>query len=132
MIVLLVAYHVNHLVDGEVLIAELGCAYVLGHVDRCSVTAQQQLVVKAVGGEVGPHRAIVLAEHYTFFQALKHFFLAFKVGVALVIYLVEVHTHAAVGLVEPGIHPGIHHLPDTAHLRVLVFPTHQHAAGLLH
>ena len=119
-------------VDGVVGVSLCGCADVLCHVHACSVAAQKQFVIKPVGGEVGPYGTILAAVHDAFFESFKHFFFAVEVGAAFIIYFVEVHTHAAVGLVEPGIHPGIHHLPDTAHLRVLVFPTHQHAAGLLH
>ena len=53
MIVLFVAHHVNHLVDGEILIAELSRADVLGHVDGSAVSAEQQLMVETVACQVG-------------------------------------------------------------------------------
>ena len=48
-IVLFVADDVDHLVDGVVLIAQLGGADILGHVDRGAVGAEQQLVVETFG-----------------------------------------------------------------------------------
>ena len=105
MVVLLVADHVDHLVDRIVLIAQLGGAYILRHVDRSTVGTQQQLVVEAVGSEVGPYRAVILAVHDAFFEPLKHLFLTFEVGLALVVYLVEIDSHTLVCLVETGIYP---------------------------
>ena len=40
-VVLLVAHHVDHLVDGVVLEAELGGTDVLSHVYRCAVATEQ-------------------------------------------------------------------------------------------
>ena len=49
-VVLLVADDIYHLVDWVVVEALLGCADVLGHVDRRSVGTEEELVVEAVGG----------------------------------------------------------------------------------
>ncbi len=132
MIVLFVADHVNHTVNREIAVAQLGRAYVLGHIHARAVGAEQQLVVKTVGSEVGPYRTVLLAVHYTLFKASEHQVLAFKISVRLVIYLVEVHAHASVSLVEAGIHPLVHHLPQRPHLLVALFPAAEHLAGLLH
>ncbi len=122
MIVLLVADDIDHLVDGIIAEAEFGCADVLGHVDRRSVAAEQQLVVEAVAGEVGPDGTVVLAVEHTFFKPFEHLLLAFEVGVGLVIYLVEVDAHARIGLIESVIDPGVHGLPKLAHLGIFLFP----------
>ena len=44
-IVLLIAHHINHFVDGIVLKAHLGRADILRHIDRSAVAAQQQFLV---------------------------------------------------------------------------------------
>ena len=53
-VVLLIADNVYHLVDREVLETQLGGSDILCHVYRCAVRAQQELLVEALGGEVGP------------------------------------------------------------------------------
>ncbi len=50
-------------------------------------------LIKALGGVVHPHGAILLVEH-TLLQALQHIVLAQHVGLALVVVLVELHAHA--------------------------------------
>ncbi len=132
MVVLFVADDVNHLVDGIVGKAHLGGADVLGHVDRCAVAAQEQLVVEAVGGEVGPYRAVFLAVHDAFFKAFKHLFLAFEIGLRFVVDFVEVDAHAAVCLAETGVYPRVHGFPQGAHVLVAGFPAAQHVACLGH
>ena len=54
-VVLLIAHNVYHLVDGVVAEAELGCADVLCHVDRCAIAAQEEFFVESLSVEVGPH-----------------------------------------------------------------------------
>ena len=105
MIVLFVSDNIYHLVNGIVAETQFGCAYVLGHVHGGAVTAEQQLVVKSGISEVCPYRTVVLAVHYAFFKTFKHFFLAFKIGLAFVIDFIEIHTHPAVGFVKTGIYP---------------------------
>jgi len=80
-IVLLVAHHVYHPVDGEILIAELGGADVLGHVDAGAVGAQQELMVEAGVGEVGPDRPVVPAIHDPLLDAGEHKVLPLEIGV---------------------------------------------------
>ena len=131
-IVLLVAHHIYHFVDGEVAITQLCRAYVLSHVHRRAVFAQQQLLVEAVLLQVGPYGAILAPVHLALFQALEHQLLAFQIRLALVVYLVEAHAETFVSLIEALIYPSIHGLPQTAHLRVVLFPAHKHFAGLAH
>ena len=89
-------------------------------------------MVESVGSEVGPYGAVVLAVHESFFESFEDFFLAFEVCLALVVYLVEVNAHALVGLVESGINPFVHALPQGAYFGVFVLPGTQHGAGFLH
>ena len=131
-VVLLVAHHVDHLVDGVVLEAQLGGTDILCHVYRCAVATEQELMVEALTGEVGPYRAILLAEEETLLQTLHHLLLTFEVGLRFVVYLVEVYAHHLVCLVESGIYPLVHHLPQAAHLGVASLPLHEHLAGLGH
>ena len=131
-IVLLIAHHIYHLVDGIVLIAQLSGANVLSHVDAGTVATQQQLVVQAIGSEVGPHAVVVLAVEHALGEAFLHLFFSFEIGLALVVNLVEVHAHALVGLVETGINPAVHLLPQRAHLGVVVLPLLEHLASLMH
>ncbi len=131
-IVLLVAHHIYHAVDGIVVVPHLGGADVLGHVYRGTVGAQQQLVVEPLGGEVGPYGAVVAAVEQPLVEALEHLGLALEIGLRLIVDFVEVYAHAAVGVVKSGVHPAVHALPQGAHLGVAVFPAPQHLAGLSH
>ncbi len=132
MIVLLVAYDIDHLVNGIVAVTQFGGADVLGHVDRSAVTAEKQFVVESFTGKVGPYRAVFLAVHFTCFEAFENFLLAFEVCFALIIDFVEVDTHALVGLIESGVDPGVHHFPKRTDFRIFVFPFYEHFAGFFH
>ena len=132
MIVLLIAYDINHLVDGKILITEFGGTDILCHIYRSAVAAQKQLVVKTGIGKVGPYRAVILPVHDALVKSFEHFLLALEIGIALVVYLVEVHAETLVGSIEACIDPIIHHFPQSAHLRVFVLPAAQHLAGLKH
>ena len=129
-VVLLIAHHVDHLVDGEVLIAQLGRADVLRHIDRCAVGADEQLLVEAVVAQVGPHAAVLLAEEEALLQAFLHELLAHEICVALVVYLVKSHTEGAVGLVKSGVDPLVHLAPQRAHLLVALLPFDEHSVRL--
>ena len=80
MVVLLVADHVNHAVNGVILETQLGGTYILCHIDRCAVTAQQQLLVQTVLSQVGPYGTILLAEEKALLETFHHGLLTFKVG----------------------------------------------------
>ena len=131
-VVLFVAHHVDHLVDGEVGKALFGCADVLRHIDRGAIGAQQELVVQSLRGEVGPYRTILLAIEESLLQPFEHLLFALQVGVALVVDFIETYAHALVGFVESRIDPVVHALPQSAHLGVAGFPLHEHLAGLFH
>ena len=79
-VVLLVANHVNHTVNRVILKTQLCGTYILCHVDRCTVTAQQQFLVQSVLGQVSPYGAVLLTEEKSFLKALHHGFLTLQVG----------------------------------------------------
>ena len=81
MVILFVAYHINHLVDGIICKAEFGSTYILRHVDGCTVRTQQQLVVQPLPREVRPYRAIFFPVEKAFLQAFHHLLLTFEVRV---------------------------------------------------
>ena len=125
-VVLLVPDDVDHLVDGEVVEAHLGRTDVLRHVDRRTVLSQQELLVQPLFGKVGPYGVVVLAEEQSFLQTFFHLLLADKVSVRLIVDLVEAHAQCLVGLVETGIHPAVHLLPQRTYLRVALLPLDEH------
>ena len=131
-VVLLIAHHVDHLVDGIVLIAELCRTDVLSHIHRSAIAAEQKLMVESVTGEVCPHRAIIATIHNALFETFKHLLLSFQISVALVVYLIEIHTQTLVSLIKSGIYPLIHHAPHTAYALVAGFPLLEHLTSLLH
>ena len=131
MIVLFVAHHIDHLVDGIVLETHLSSTDVLCHIDRSTITAEQQFLVESFVGEVGPDRVILMALEESLLKSFFHFCLTLEVGLRLVVNLIEANTQCLVGLIETSIHPGVHLLPKSADLRVILFPLHQHLMGFL-
>ena len=130
-VVLLIAHHVDHLVDGEVLEAQRGGSDVLRHVDARAVGAEQEFVVEPLAREVGPHAAVFFLEEDALRQSFLHHALAHEVGVAFVIYLVEAYAECLIGFVEAGIHPFVHLAPQRAHFLVALLPFHEHLVRLL-
>ena len=88
-IVLLITYDIYHLVYREVLETQLGSAYILRHIYRRTVRAQQQFLIKAFLGEVSPYRVIITTVEETLLESLLHFLLTFKIGLALIVCLVK-------------------------------------------
>ena len=130
-VVLLIAHHVDHLVDGIVLEAHFGSTDILCHIDGGAVRAQQQLLVETLVSEVGPYTVVLVAFKESLGESFFHLGLTLQVGLALIIYLVELYAHFLVGLVETCIYPVVHLLPQGTHLRVVLFPFHQHLVSLL-
>ena len=64
MIVLFVAYHVHHLVERTVTVAQLHRTQVLGHIHRRAVGAQHQLLVQSFVSQIDPHRTVLFAKEY--------------------------------------------------------------------
>ena len=131
MVVLLIAHHIDHLVDGEVLETELGGADVLCHIDGGAIGTKKEFFVESFCREVSPHGAIFATIEEAFLQPFHHLFLAFEVGVRLVVYLVETYAHHLVGLIKSSIDPLIHLLPETAYFRVALLPLDEHLMGFL-
>ena len=131
-VVLLVADHVDELVGLEVVVAQQGGPEVLGHVYAGAVATEQELLVQPVARKVAPHRTVVLAVHHSEVEPLLHQLFAEQIGLRLIVYLVEVDAKAVVGLVEAGIDPPVHGLPQAAHLRVAFLPAFEHLLGLDH
>ncbi len=132
MVVLLVSDHIYHLVDGEVLIAEFGGAYVLSHIHRCAVCAEKELVVKSVACKVSPYRAVVFAIHYALLNSAEHKVFTLKICVRLIIDFVKAYAKTLVCLVKTFIHPSVHCLPERAHVIVAGLPLAKHLASLKH
>ena len=55
MVVLLVAYHIDHLVDRVVLETHLSSTDILGHIDTGTIATKQQFLVESLVGEIGPY-----------------------------------------------------------------------------
>ncbi len=89
-------------------------------------------MVKTVSRKVSPYRTVVLAIHDTLLNAAENQILPFKISVGFIIYLVEIHTQSAISLIETGINPTVHHLPQTAHLLIACLPFAEHLASLCH
>jgi len=81
MVVLLVTYYVDHLVDREVLEAEIGSTDVLSHIDRSAVRTEQELLVETLVGEVSPNRVVILAEEESLLQSFFYLLLALEVSI---------------------------------------------------
>ena len=129
-VVLLVANHINHLVDGIVLETELGRTDVLRHINARSVGAEKKLLIETFLREVGPDRTIGATIEDTLLQTFIHLLFTLEVGVAFIINLVEANAKRLIGLVEALIHPGVHLAPKVAHFLVALLPFHEHFVGL--
>ena len=104
-IVLFVAHHIDHLVDGEILETHLCRSDVLGHVDAGSIATEQQLLIQSLVGKVCPYRVILMALEESLGETFLHLGLTFQIGLALVVDLIEADAHLLVSLVEAGIYP---------------------------
>ena len=131
-VVLLIAHHIDHFVDGIFLESQVGCADVLGHIDRSAIASEQHFLVQTVFSEICPDRTIFFSEEEAFFQSFQHFVLAKQVGVRFVIDFVEADAQGPVSLVKTGIDPLVHHVPQGADFLVAGFPGTQHGMGLGH
>ena len=111
--------------------AALGGAQVLGDIDGGSVSAENELAVQAVGGEVAPHGAVGIFHEGAHIQALLDQFLTQKVSIVLIVHLVKGNAQSLVGLVKSLEHPAVHHGPELPYMRVSGFPVHQHLVHLV-
>ena len=130
-VVLFVADHVDNLIEVVFVVALFGRAQILCHIDRGAVAAQQQLLIEAVGRQVAPDGAVGAPIEHTFRQTFIHERLAVLVGLGFVVDAIERDAEPAVGLVEAGINPAVHLLPERPHFWVALFPLDQHGLRLL-
>ena len=130
-IVLLVAHHIDHLIDGEILETHLSRSDVLSHINASSIATKQEFLVQTLVGEVGPYGVVLMALEETFGESFLYLGLTFQIGLALIVDLIERYTHLLIGLVKTCIYPVVHLLPKGAHFRVVLLPFHQHLVGFL-
>ena len=71
MVVLLIAHHVNHLVDGVILEAHFSSTDILCHIDAGAIGTQQEFLVKALVSKIGPNRIVGLG--FKWGKELVHF-----------------------------------------------------------
>ena len=88
-VVLLVTYYVDHLIDGEILETHLGSTDVLSHINTGSIATKQELLVETLVGKVGPYRIILMALEESFSKTLLYLSLTLKVCLALVVDFIE-------------------------------------------
>ncbi|MPN17900.1 hypothetical protein SDC9_165255 [bioreactor metagenome] len=79
-------------------------------------------MIQSVRREVGPYRSVFFPVEKPFFKAPEYLLFSGEVGFRFVVYLVERHSHPAVGLVESGIYPLVHPFPERDCLLVAGFP----------
>ena len=132
MIVLLITYYINHLVNRIVCKAKFSCTDILRHINRCTIATKKQLMIQTFSSQIRPNRSVLFFEKETFFQPFHNLLLPFEISVGFIIYLVEADTHFPVSFIKSGIHPVIHHFPQSAYFRVTGFPLHQHFTSFLH
>ena len=65
MVLLFVADHIDHLIDGIVLESQFGGTDILRHIDRCTVRTEQQFLIQTVLGEVSPDGTVLAAVELT-------------------------------------------------------------------
>ena len=111
MILLFIAYDIDHLINGVLVEAHLRRTDILRDVYRSTIRAEEDLAVKAFVCEVGPNGAVRVLDELAFLQPTQDFFLTEEVSLRLVVDLVEANAHALVGLVEASIDPGVHRAP---------------------
>ena len=126
MIVLLVADHINVRIQIEFGETALCGTQILRNINRSTVGTKQQLAVEPVGGKVAPDAAVRVLHEHSAVEPLLHEFLAQKVGLMLIVCLVEADAKGAVSLLEAVEYPAVHLCPEGTHFRVSLLPFHQH------
>ena len=132
MVLLLIAYDIDHLINGVLVEAHLRRTDILRDVYRGAIRAEEDLTVKTFVSEVGPYRSVRILDELAFLQTTQDFFLTEEVGLRLVVDLVEANAHTLVGLVEASIDPGVHHAPEAADLFIAILPAAEHSASVSH
>ena len=130
MIVLLVAHNVDVGVEMVLRETPFGCAEILRDVDGGAVGTDKKLPVQTVGREVAPDGAVRILDEHSHIQTLLYQLFAEKVGLGLIVNLVECDSESLVGLVEALEHPAVHPGPQIADLLVAGLPFLEHLVGL--
>ena len=131
MVVLLIAHHVNHLVDGVILEAHFSSTDILCHIDTGAIGTQQEFLIKALVSKIGPNRIVGMTLKETFGKSFLYFGFTLEIGLRFIVNLIERNTHLFVGLVETGIYPVVHLLPEGTNFGIIILPLHQHLVCLL-
>ena len=131
-VLLLITHHVDHAIDGVVSKAHFRRTYVLSHVDRRAIGAKQDLAIQTILTEISPHGAVLVPDKEPLVQSAKYLFLSLKIGVALVVNLIEVDPQTLVGLIKSGVDPVIHLLPERADLLITGLPLLEHLPSFFH
>ena len=79
-VVLLIAHHIDHLVDGVVVETQLRRTNILGHIDRGTILTEQQLLVQTIFRQVSPYRTILPTVEDTLLQTFQYLCLTLQVG----------------------------------------------------
>ena len=131
-VLLLIAHHVDHMVNRIVAEAHLRRTDILSHVDRGAIGAEQDLAIQTILSQISPYGSVLVPHKESLVKSAKHLLLTLKVGIALVVYLVEVDTQPLVSLVKSGIDPVVHSLPEGADLLITGLPLLKHLTRFLH
>ena len=132
MIILLVPYDVNHLIDRIIVETKFGRADVLRHIHRCAVGAQQDFLVQPFRPQVCPYRPVVAAIKQSFLQSFQHFLAPFEIRLRFIINLIEIDSEPLIRPIKAIVHPTVHPVPQLAHLGIAGFPASEHLTRLGH
>ena len=80
MIILLVAHHIDHLINGIILEAHFGRADILRHINTGAIAAKKQLLIQALVGEVCPDGVILMTLEEPLCETLFNLGLSLQVG----------------------------------------------------
>ena len=125
-VILFISNHIHHFIDRVLFVADFSCSDVLRHVNRSAVGAEEKFLVQPVGGEVCPHGIILTLVKHSFCHPFFHLGFSFGVGIGFVVYFIKIDSQFTVCLVETGVHPSVHRVPQRAHLFIALFPFQQH------
>ena len=89
-------------------------------------------MIEPFSRKISPYRTVFFLIEETFFQSFHYLFLSLEISIRLIIYLIETNSHLTVSLVKSGIHPIIHHSPQSTYFRISRLPFHQHFTGFIH
>ena len=126
MIILFVANHIDVGVKAKLFVTADGSTQILGHIHRCSVCPEQQLMVQSFRGKIAPYRTVLVPVKDTVFQSLDDQFPAQKVCIGFIIDLIKGDAHPVVGLFKSLINPSVHFFPQVNNFFVTLLPFYEH------